>query len=455
MQDLVEKSYSEVVDSLQEVVFEIDLVGNLQFINKTAFDLFGYSLEDIEGGFNVLSSFIPEDRERIAVNMGRILQGEDLGFSEFTAIRKDGSIFSVAIHTTLVIDEDRATGFRGIIIDISANKKNEEVLKRYKLLFEHARDIILFVNKSDYKILEANKASLDAYGYTREELLAMNIDNLFMAKDFSSNNFQWGEYNGLYEALHQKKNGGSFYVEISMQEAQFENCQVILFIIRDITERKYNEERMTYLSLHDNLTGVYNRTYFEKEMTRLEIEQCVPIGLLICDVDGLKFVNDTLGHEKGDELLFAATRVLTKPLAEKDILTRIGGDEFAILLHCRNKAYMDEICNQIAEEISSYNRESSGFALSISIGMAYCEEISKISNLFKEADKNMYREKLGKKQRGRNAILQNIIKALEARDFFARGQFDQLDALNELIRCSNTLTDPELFEYFIRLVEAK
>jgi len=98
--------------------------------------------------------------------------------------------------------------------------------------------------------------------------------------------------------------------------------------IRDITERKQAEERLKYLSLHDPLTGLYNRTYFEQELNRLEGGRYHPIGVIVCDVDGLKLINDTLGHDAGDRLLLAAAGVIKDSFRKGDMVARIGGDEF-------------------------------------------------------------------------------------------------------------------------------
>ena len=84
----------------------------------------------------------------------------------------------------------------------------------------------------------------------------------------------------------------------------------VLCIGNDFTERKKAEDKLNYLSLHDQLTGLFNRTYFEEEVQRLEAGEYESIGIIVCDVNGLKFVNDTLGHKAGDELLRATAVVL-------------------------------------------------------------------------------------------------------------------------------------------------
>ena len=85
-----------------------------------------------------------------------------------------------------------------------------------------------------------------------------------------------------------------------------------LRIYTNVSQRKHFEEQLRYLSLHDRLTGLYNRNYFEEEIRRIESGRFSPTGLLVCDVDGLKLVNDTLGHDAGDKLLYSVARVIEK-----------------------------------------------------------------------------------------------------------------------------------------------
>lgn len=192
--------------------------------------------------------------------------------------------------------------------------------------------------------------------------------------------------------------------------------------IRDITERKQTEEQLKYLSLHDSHTGLYNRTFFEDGMRRAEDGRFDPVSIIVCDLDGLKFVNDTLGHNTGDTVLAASAKVISSAFRESDIVARIGGDEFAILLSQSDERITEKACDRIRQTIDRYNAAGPEIPLSISIGFAVKSDTSEsMSNLFKEADDSMYRDKLHRGHSARSAIVQTLLKALEARDLITEG----------------------------------
>ena len=128
----------------------------------------------------------------------------------------------------------------------------------------------------------------------------------------------------------------------------------------DITERKKVEERLEYLSTHDPLTGIYNRAFFEEEMRRLENPRFRPVSIIVCDVDDLKVINDTFGHGKGDKLLKAVADTIKMPFRSSDMVARIGGDEFVILLPLTSEAVAREACRRIKDSIENYNRNNPG-----------------------------------------------------------------------------------------------
>ena len=174
--------------------------------------------------------------------------------------------------------------------------------------------------------------------------------------------------------------------------------------------------KLKYLSLHDPLTGLYNRAYFEEEMHRLDNSRLEFIGLIVCDIDGLKLINDTLGHDKGDELLITASDVIKQSFRESDVVARVGGDEFAILFPNSPKPKVEDICRRIKQAVVAYNRKKRLMPLSISTGFAIRSNFNQsMAELYREADNNMYKEKLYGSQSARNIIVKNLMNTAEAR----------------------------------------
>ncbi|MFW6282360.1 MAG: diguanylate cyclase domain-containing protein [bacterium] len=150
---------------------------------------------------------------------------------------------------------------------------------------------------------------------------------------------------------------------------------------------------MEYLNFHDSLTGLYNRTYFEEEMQRLDTKRQLPLSIIIGDVNGLKIVNDAFGHQKGDKLLKKTADILKKCCRDEDIIARWGGDEFVILLPQTSKGEVKTIYQRIKKEIN--NKKTETVKLSITFGYATkTKENEDINTVFKNAEDWMYRRKL-------------------------------------------------------------
>jgi|GEM_PF-2890702 len=160
-------------------------------------------------------------------------------------------------------------------------------------------------------------------------------------------------------------------------------------------QRKRTEEKLYYLSMHDSLTGLYNRSYFEQEMSRIEEGRYQSAGIVVCDIDGLKNINDTLGHQSGDEILKASAQVIKESFRKSDVVARIGGDEFAVVIPNADDDSVISACSRTRETISEYNSAHPDFTLSISIGYAVSKKTPfKMHELFREADNNMYKDKI-------------------------------------------------------------
>ncbi|MTI81661.1 MAG: diguanylate cyclase [Firmicutes bacterium] len=313
-----------------------------------------------------------------------------------------------------------------------ANSKMRESEERYRTIFENTgtaiaiienNGVVSLVNTEAEKMLYYSKIDLEGRFWSEfivEEDLEKCNKYSYMRKINSGpvlNNFECRIINKQGEII-------DTLVTISV----IPGTKRILVSLVDITERKQVERKLEYLSLHDSLTGLYNRTFFQQEMQRLK--GCHnSLGVILCDLNGLKLVNDTLGHDKGDLLLKEAADIINECSRSSDIVARIGGDEFVVLLSNCDEKLVENTCNRIGEAIKSYNVKNSELHLSISIGFAVSGQESNIDDLFKEADNNMYREKLYHSKSVRSSLVQTLMKALEARDYITEGHASRLNEL--------------------------
>lgn len=366
-----------------------------------------------------------------------------------------------------VAGNDELSGLTKAINGMLANleqtqQKIKEDELRFRTLAENAQDVIYRYRCQPYRGFEYISPSVASItGYTPDEFYN---DSKITYKIVHPDDYQGMEsfFNGvpsksdpqILRWIH--KNGTIIWAE-HRNVVFFDkdnNLLVIEGVARDVTVRKQAEEQLKHLTLHDTLTGLYNRAYFEQEMSRAEAGRKYPVCIVVCDVDGLKLVNDTLGHEKGDSLLIAAAGVIKSSFRESDMVARIGGDEFAVLFSEGGEDTVTKVCGRIKEAIKKYNSSNPELPLSISTGFAVkTSPDASMNEVFKEADNNMYREKLYCSQSGRSAIVQTLKKALEARDFITEGHAERLqDLVTGLARAislpESKITDLRLLAQF-------
>lgn len=179
------------------------------------------------------------------------------------------------------------------------------------------------------------------------------------------------------------------------------------------------QENLRYLSYHDELTGLHNRAYFEKAVANIERKEGQGIGVFTVDIDELKFLNDTMGHEYGDLILKRVAIIFGLSFRSADIIARIGGDEFAIIVQEITQYDMEILYKRIHDNTQQESETIEPYIMPIrmSVGYAYSTHASQsIRKLLHEADRKMYREKLYHKSETEGSIIQTVKKMLSARD---------------------------------------
>jgi len=288
--------------------------------------------------------------------------------------------------------------FRDIKQKESALQQSEADLQR---LFDISPFPVIITRKSDARFLKVNQAAMELFELSTEDLnkytgLDFYVDqderNILLNKLSEQRKIQ-------NEALKLKtKHGKEIWCLIDATVIDFEGEECFLKGIADITEQKRIQEELKFLSMHDALTGVYNRTYFETEMERLQKGRRHPVSIIMLDTDNLKVVNDTYGHLQGDKMLQTVATAVKEILRSDEVFARIGGDEFAILLPNADEETSRLVVARIKDQLEKYAGENGNRPIKVSIGLGVAGVGKDVNEAFKQADANMYSDKFFRKK---------------------------------------------------------
>jgi diguanylate cyclase (GGDEF)-like protein/PAS domain S-box-containing protein len=330
------------------------------------------------------------------------------------------------------IEEELRSQFEELQTSNELLVESEEVLKiseeKYRLLTEQASDVIWVLNFTRNKYTYISPSIFFLRGLTVEEAINERLEESLTTESLMNLNEAITRYISdftesievsscyINEIQQPCKNGDIIWVEVSTRCRYNADGEIeVVGVSRNIEERKRLEKEILYLSYNDQLTGLYNRRFYEEELKRLDTERNLPMTIVMGDVNGLKLINDSFGHAMGDELLKKVAEVIRFGCRADDIIARLGGDEFVILLPKTNAFEADEIIKRIKEK--ALKEKVGSMDISISFG---CEtkinEQEKIQDIFKKAEDYMYKKKLFESPSMRGKTIKSIITTLHEKN---------------------------------------
>ena len=421
-----EEQYRLLFENTVEIVF-VSQVGNVKLFNSKIHEVTGYSYEDIMSQ-PLIYIVHADDRDAVTEYYLSVLgKGSRTDSQDFRVIIKDKSVRWVEMKS-VIIEWENKPAMLNFVTDITDRKKAVNDLRvseeKYRLITEFASDVIWVLNLSKNEYTYISPSVYNLRGYTPEQAKALGV-----VKSFTPSSMELVRYSVIknlesFKANPTKENhymnefqqvcmdGSTVWVEESTRYRYNAVGEIeIVGVTRNIEERKKTETEILYLSYHDQLTGLKNRRFFDEIIKELENKKCLPLTLIMADVNGLKLTNDAFGHKAGDLVLMKVADILNRHCRDFDYSARIGGDEFVLLLPETDTATAEMMLKQINKSIAEERAKDE--IISVSIGFAVRSKPSEeIDDIFKKAEDDMYRHKLAESSSIRSKTINIIMNTL-------------------------------------------
>ncbi|MCF8001965.1 MAG: diguanylate cyclase [Halanaerobiales bacterium] len=424
------------------LIFRTTPEGIIDYINETVLDKLKYTREELNGEHvkKLINNTNYIKRDKF---WKKIKTSESITY-EREFITKDGNRFPVEITSQFFKYQDKEYEFV-FARDIT---KRKEQRAYFEQLFDNSTEAIVLLD-NNHRVIKTNRKFESLFGYKEIELKNENLDgyilpdNLVDEGEVYTEKVKKGEKIEV-DSIRKAKNGKKIDVHLQGFPIELGNGHIGMYAIyRDITERKERQKKIEYLSFRDQLTNLYNRRFFEEEMQRLDTKRQLPISIIMADLNGLKIINDSYGHKKGDELLKRTASILKDSIRDEDILARQGGDEFAILLPQTKKEKAKKVLSRIKNKTNKTSAEN--IPVSIALGVATKENIEQdIEKIFKKADDKMYQNKLSENKSSKSNIVKGLLNTLGAKSPETKAHTKRMGNLSKKFGKKLNLSNSEL-----------
>lgn len=390
--------------------------------------IFGFEPKSFEPDMTTrLNLSYPDDKMLVEDSIKKVLV-DKLSFNiENRIVRQDGSIRWVLSTGHVELDDNgEVESYVGTLLDITERRNLEKHLENEKeklaITLASIGDGVISTDTNGNVTL-LNHVAENLTGWTQEEAFGLPIETVFYiinekTREKCENPIKKVIESGMILGLANhtaliSKDGVEKSIADSVAPIKDRDGEIhgAILVFRDVTEEKRRQNEIYYMSYYDSLTGLYNRRYFEDAFKRLDTARNLPISIIVGDTNGLKLINDTFGHKKGDKLLVAAANAIKKACRSEDIAARWGGDEFIILLPKTSQKDAEGIVKRIKDMCAKVKIGT----LSVSVSLGYSTKEVKsedLSKILENAEDYMYKHKVSESGRIRANIIDRIFNAL-------------------------------------------
>lgn len=403
------------LDIVGVMLLVLDADGMVRLINKKGYEILGLSENEIIGR-PWFEHFVPErEQQDLLDNFQSTMAGEDLlwDYVENPVVTATGEEKLIAWHNILLRDgAGKIIGTLSSGEDITLRKEMEtrvlHARDEWVSTFNAVPDLIAVIDR-EHRIIQVNQAMADRLGVAPAQAIGLKCHEVVhgtrQPPHFCPHQALLMDHAAHEEDVFEPRLGGHFHITVAPRYSLKGELTGSVHVAHDINERKQAEETARALSLSDELTGLYNRRGFvalAEQQLKTASRMDNGAGLIFADLDGMKDINDTLGHGEGDRALIEIAQILKKTFRGSDIVARLGGDEFVVFAMENEGFDMDILTRRIQQAVEAANAAPDHpFTLSLSIGIARFDPQNprSLDALLAESDSLMYENKLKKRMK--------------------------------------------------------